>query len=90
MKTYNNEQKPDLKQTIDSIGMMYRSLHSIYEDQYHQSPFSFAAMAQGPIDEIRGLLDDVEGLMQSMIPSELREQARQLEEQQEQADTIAA
>jgi hypothetical protein len=37
-------------------------------------------MAQGPVDQIRDLLDDIELLMNDMIPQELREQAARLEE----------
>jgi hypothetical protein len=83
MKDRTNEKKPDLKQTIEGIGMMYQSLESLRERVYPQSPLWFAIMAQGPVDQIRDLLDDVEGLMKDMIPQELREEAARLREAEE-------
>lgn len=83
MKERTDKEKPDLKQTIEGIGMMYQSLESLRERIYPQSPMWFAIMAQGPVDQIRDLLDDVEGLMEDMIPRELREQAAQQRESEE-------
>jgi hypothetical protein len=40
----------------------------------------FAIMAQGPIDQIRDLLDDIVWLMEDMIPRELRDEAAKLRE----------
>jgi hypothetical protein len=83
MKDRDESKKPDLGQTIEAIGLMYRSLASLRERVYPQSPMWFAIMAQGPIDDIRNLLDDVEGLMKDMIPQELREEAARLREAEE-------
>jgi hypothetical protein len=80
MKSRTNKEKPHLGQTIESIGMMYRSLKELYEDVYPKSPAWFAAMAQGDVSQLRDLLDDVEWLMEDMIPQELRGQAAPLEE----------
>lgn len=83
MRDRINKEKPLLGQTIEGIGMMYRSLKSQYEDEYPKSPYWFAVMAQGSIHQIRDLLDDLEWLMEDMIPQELREQAARLEESEE-------
>lgn len=79
MKDRTNKDKPHLGQTIECIGMMYRSLQSLYEREYPRSPLGFALMAQGPVDQIRDLLDDIEWLMEDMVPQHLREQSAQLE-----------
>jgi hypothetical protein len=83
MKERTGKVKPDLKQTIESIGLMYQSLVSLQERIYPQNPMWFAIMAQGPVDQIRDLLDDIDWLMEDMIPQELREQAAQLRESEE-------
>jgi hypothetical protein len=83
MKDRTNREKPAIGPTIDGIGMMYRSLVSLRDEVYPQSPMWFAIMAQGPMDDIRNLLDDLEWVMEDMIPKELREQAAQLEEAEE-------
>jgi hypothetical protein len=83
MKDRTNKEKPLLGQTIECIRMMYQSLESLRERIYPQSPMWFAIMAQGPVDQIRDLLDDIEWLMEDMIPLELREQAAQLRESEE-------
>ncbi len=83
MKDRTNKEKPQLGQTIECIGMMYRSLKELYENEYTKSPAWFAVMAQGDISQLRDLLDDLEWLMEDMIPQELREQAAQLEESEE-------
>lgn len=74
MKDRTNREKPVLGPTIEGIGMMYRSLQALREEVYPQSPAWFATMAQGPVDQIRDLLDDIEWLMEDMIPQHLREQ----------------
>lgn len=75
MKDRTNKTKPALEPTIRGLNLMFSSLQSLYEDEYPKSPMWFAIMAQGPIDQIRDLLDDVEWLMEEMIPQKLREQA---------------
>jgi hypothetical protein len=80
MREGADKEKPLLGQTIECVGMMYRSLQSLYENEYPRDPQMFAIMAQGPVDQIRDLLDDIELLMKDMIPPELRRQAAQLEE----------
>ncbi|MGH9935104.1 MAG: hypothetical protein ACREAM_02600 [Blastocatellia bacterium] len=89
MKDRTNKEKPLLGQTIECIGMMHRALQSVYEREYPRDPLMFAIMAQGPIDQIRALLDDIEWLMEDMVPRELREQAAQLEESEE-METVPA
>ncbi len=83
MKDRTNQQKPLLEQTIASIGLMYESLQALYEDEYPKSSMWFAIMAQGPVDQMRDLLDDVDWLMEDMIPAGLREQAARLNESEE-------
>jgi hypothetical protein len=89
MKDGADNEKPDLKQTIECIGMMSQSLESLRERIYPQSPMWFAIMAQGPVDQIRDLLDDLEWLMKDMIPQELREQAAQLDQASLQAMAVS-
>ena len=76
MKDRTNKTKPALKPTIEGIGLMCNSLQSLYEDEYPKSPRGFALMAQGPIDQIRDLLEDVEWLMEDMVSQRLSESAR--------------
>ena len=83
MKNRTNRTKPALKPTMEGIGLMCRALQSLYEDEYPKSPLWFAIMAQGPIDQIRDLLDDIEWLMEDMIPQELHEEAAKLREAKE-------
>lgn len=75
MKDRTNREKPDLVQTIESLGLMQRWLETLYREEYPQSPLWFAIKAEGPIEQIRDLLDDVEWLMEDMLPQHLREQA---------------
>lgn len=79
MKDRANKTKPHLEQTIKSIGMMYESLASLHERVHPQSEQWFAIMAQGPVDDLRNLLDDMEWLMEDLIPAHLREQDAQPE-----------
>ncbi|MGH9769087.1 MAG: hypothetical protein ACREAB_16790 [Blastocatellia bacterium] len=88
MKERTSKEKPLLGRTIECIGMMQSALQSLYEREYPRDPLMFAIMAQGPVDQIRDLLDDIEWLMEDMIPRELREQAAQLEESE--MDTVPA
>lgn len=74
MKDRTNKEKPLLGQTIECIGMMSRSLQHLQEDEYQRNPMMFALMAGGPIAQIRDLLDDLEWLMEDMVPQHLREQ----------------
>jgi hypothetical protein len=83
MKDRTNRERPAIRPTIEGIGMMYRSLQSLHERVYPQSPMWFAIMAQGPVDDLRDLLDDLEWLMEDMIPRELREEAAKLREAEE-------
>lgn len=88
MKERTDKEKPDLKQTIKSIGLMYEALESLHERVYPQSPMWFAIMAEGPVDQIRDLLNDLDWIMEDMIPQPLREEALKLREAEE-ADGIA-
>jgi hypothetical protein len=45
MKDGINKQKPNLKTTIECIGLMYQSLQSLHERIYPQNPVWFAIMA---------------------------------------------
>ena len=49
-----------VQQTVDSIGMMWRALSSISRDVLPKSPEWFAVMAEGYVDQIRELLDEVD------------------------------
>lgn len=82
MRDRTNREKPHLGQTIKSIGMMYEGLQSLMEEEYDRDRLMFAIMAQGPIDQIRDLLDDVEWHMEEMIPAHLRKPAVQLEREE--------
>lgn len=79
MKDRTNKEKPHLEQTIKGIGMMYESLDSLQERVFPQNPMWFAIMAQGAVDQIRDLLDDLEWLMEDMVPQPLREQVEPIE-----------
>ena len=79
MRDRTNRKKPDLRKTIEGIGMMYQGLQSLLEEEYSRGPLGFALMAQGPIDQIRDLLEDMEWHLEDMIPARLREQAASLE-----------
>src|SRR5215210_2341871 len=83
MKDRTNKEKPLLGQTIECVGMMYHSLQSLCQNEYPRNPMMFAIMAQGPVSQIRDLLDDVEWLMEDMVPRQLREQADKLIEAEE-------
>lgn len=74
MKDRTNREKPDLEKTIAGIGMMYKGLQSLLEEEYDRDRLMFAIMAQGPIDQLRDLLDDVEWHVEDMIPQHLRKQ----------------
>lgn len=73
MTDRTNKEKPHLGQTIKAIGLIYESLVSLHERVYPESPLWFSIMAQGSVDQIRDLLDDVEWLMEDMIPKDLPE-----------------
>lgn len=75
MKDRTNKEKPLLGQTIECIGMMSRSLQYLYEDEHQRNPMMFAIMAEGTVSQMRDLLDDMEWLMEDMIPQHLREQS---------------
>jgi hypothetical protein len=75
MRDRTNRDKPDLRRTIEGIGMMYKGLHSLLDEEYDRDRLMFAIMAQGPIDQIRDLLDDVEWHLEDMIPQHLRQPA---------------
>lgn len=74
MNNRANKTKPTIKPTIEGIGLMCHSMQSLFEDEYSRNPMMFAIMAQGPIAQIRDLLDDLEWLMEDMVPQHLREQ----------------
>lgn len=54
------EREMNIRQAIECIGMMYRSLVSLEKDILPTNPHLFAIMAEGPIDEIRHLLDQID------------------------------
>lgn len=83
MRDQTNREKPLLGQTIECIGLMHKSLQSLYEREFPVNPMMFAIMAEGPVDQIRDLLDDLDWIMEDMIPRELREQAAKLREAEE-------
>jgi hypothetical protein len=85
MKDRTNREKPVLEPTIKWLQSMSESIASLHKEVYPESPLWFAIMAQGPVDQIRDLLDDIEWLMEDMIPQELRAQAAQLREFEETA-----
>ena len=83
MRDRTNREKPDLRKTIEGIGMMYKGLHSLLEEEYERDRLMFAIMAQGPIDQIRDLLEDVEWHLEDMLPAHFREQTIPLEDNAE-------
>jgi hypothetical protein len=70
-----NQNEVLIGQTIEAIGMMYRSLESLRERVLPVNPTMFAVMAQGPMDDLRVLLDELERLSAACIPASLGEQA---------------
>ena len=88
MRDRTNREKPSLGQTIECIGLMYESLQSLYEREFPANPMMFAIMAEGPVDQIRDSLDDLDWIMEDMIPQRLREEALKLREAEE-ADGMA-
>lgn len=74
MKDRTNKEKPQLGRTLEGVALMQRWLQGLYEDEYPKNPLMFAIKAQGPLDQMRDLLDDIEWLMEDMIPPHLREQ----------------
>ncbi|MGH9841428.1 MAG: hypothetical protein ACREEM_21965 [Blastocatellia bacterium] len=83
MRERTNREKPLLGQTIECIGLMHKSLRSLYEREFPVNPMMFAIMAEGPVDQIRDLLDDLDWIMEDMIPQHLREDAAKLREAEE-------
>ncbi len=70
-----NQNEVLIGQTVEAIGMMYRSLESLRERVLPVNPTMFAVMAQGPIDDLRVLLDELEKLSAACVPASLSEQS---------------
>jgi hypothetical protein len=70
-----NQNEVLIGQTVEAIGMMYRSLESLRERVLPVNPTMFAVMAQGPTDDLRVLLDELEKLSAVCMPAHLVEQA---------------
>ena len=75
MRERANRQKPLLGQTLVGLETMQDWLQSLYQDEYPRNQQMFALLAQGPLEQMRDLLDDLEWLMEDMIPLHLREAA---------------
>jgi hypothetical protein len=53
------EDTAQLKQAIDQLGRMHRILDSYRADILPKNPRNFAAFAEGPLDEIRKLQEEI-------------------------------
>lgn len=73
--------KEGLQQTIKSIELMSQALYSLTEDVLPKSPEWFAVMAEGPVDQIQELLDEINAYM-SEIAKPVAEQAEEWEAQE--------
>ena len=65
-----NQPEVLIGQTVECIGMMYRSLDSLCARVLPVDPAMFAIMAQGPADDLRILLDDLQKLLAKRLPQE--------------------
>ena len=55
-----NKTEDYIKQTVYSIGLMQESLTSLCEDTLPKNAAQFAYFAEGPMDQIRDLLDQID------------------------------
>ena len=58
-----NKTEDYIKQTVYSIGLMQQSLSSLCEDTLPKNAAQFAYFAEGPMDQIRDLLDQMDEVM---------------------------
>lgn len=58
-----NKTEGYIKQTVYSIGLMQESLTSLCEDTLPKNAALFALFAEGPMDQIRDLLDQMDEVM---------------------------
>lgn len=58
-----NTREENIAQAIEGVGMMYRALDSLSRDVLPVNARKFAVMAEGPIDQIRDLLNQIDALM---------------------------
>lgn len=75
-------------QVVDCIGMMYRSLDSLCKDVLPKSSQWFSLMAEGPIDQIRDLLNDLEEAIAKSVAEQSG--ARQTEEDRPSAEVVSS
>ncbi|MCI0486886.1 MAG: hypothetical protein L0229_09825 [Blastocatellia bacterium] len=77
-----NTREENIAQAIDGLGIMYRALDSLREDVLPVNPRLFAVMAEGPLDQMRNLLDQIDIL----IGTDATEEIRMSEEHEEALD----
>jgi hypothetical protein len=58
-----NQTQKLVSRTVDNIGLMHSSLVSLRDEVLPVNPKLFAIMAEGPIDDLRSLLDYYEELV---------------------------
>jgi hypothetical protein len=62
-----NTREKNVLQAIEGVGMMHRALDSLSREVLPVNPQRFAVMAEGPIDQIRDLLNQIDSLMTEPI-----------------------
>lgn len=59
-----NTREQSITQAVESIGLMQHSLVSLCERTLTVNPRLFAVMAEGPMDQIRDLLNQIDALLE--------------------------
>jgi hypothetical protein len=57
-----NTPEQNIRQAVKSIGIMNDSLHALCDRTLPINPKLFAVMAEGPMEQIRDLLNQIESL----------------------------
>lgn len=81
MTNHKIENDEQLLVTIEQMGRMYRILEGLGKNELPKSQQCFAIMAEGPVDQIRDLLDEVDAYI-TEITRPLAEEADAGEAQQ--------
>lgn len=63
------ENTEQLYQAIEQMGRMQRILESYRTDMLPKNPRNFAVFAEGPLDEIRKLQEDITAYVQQLEPA---------------------
>ncbi len=65
-----NTKEQNIIQAVECIGLMQHSLESLCEGTLKVNPRLFALMAEGPMDQIRDLLNQIDALIAKEVPEE--------------------